>query len=214
MAEDGFGARGAEDREEELRVPALRALADVVLEAVGRRILPGDARSSEQHVPDEEEIAVVPHVMADAIVLGKRVVREMGGRRGDRAFEDPCDRTQGGVPVERSIPTDRGMRADDDGEFHDAVPDVGPSESHVQQDTAEPEPGHQGVVEGIVPIVEILPMLVIVPIPVIVPTDAIKYAIKEFGTETRCNIPPNLSKGYLITVPQILKSIKEYKENV
>ena len=45
----------------------------------------------------------------------------------------------------------------------------------------------------------------------IVPIDALRYAIKEFGTETRCNIPPNLSKGYLITVPQILKSIKEYK---
>lgn len=45
----------------------------------------------------------------------------------------------------------------------------------------------------------------------IAPTDALKYAIKEFGNEIRCNIPPNLSKGYLITVPQILKSIKEYK---
>lgn len=45
----------------------------------------------------------------------------------------------------------------------------------------------------------------------IVPTDALRYAIKEFGSEIRCNIPPNLSKGFLVTVPQVLKSIKEYQ---
>lgn len=45
----------------------------------------------------------------------------------------------------------------------------------------------------------------------IVPTDALKYAIKEFGMETMCKIEPNYSKGYLVTVPEILKSIKEYK---
>lgn len=45
----------------------------------------------------------------------------------------------------------------------------------------------------------------------IVPTDALRYAIYEFGNEIRCNIPPNMSKGYLVTVPQVLKSIKEYK---
>jgi hypothetical protein len=45
----------------------------------------------------------------------------------------------------------------------------------------------------------------------LVPTEALKYAIKEFGNYTECHIPPNYSKGYLLTVPQILKSIKEYK---
>lgn len=45
----------------------------------------------------------------------------------------------------------------------------------------------------------------------LVPTDALRYAIKEFGGYTECRIPPNYSKGYLLTVPQILKSIKEYK---
>ena len=45
----------------------------------------------------------------------------------------------------------------------------------------------------------------------IVPTDALRYAVKEFGREIACTIPPNMSKGYLLTVPQILKSVKEYK---
>jgi hypothetical protein len=44
----------------------------------------------------------------------------------------------------------------------------------------------------------------------IVPTDALRYAIMEFGKEIQCNIPPNMSKGFLVTVPQVLKSIKEY----
>ena len=45
----------------------------------------------------------------------------------------------------------------------------------------------------------------------IVPTDALKYAVTEFGSYIECRIPPNFSKGVLLTVPQILKSIKEYK---
>lgn len=44
-----------------------------------------------------------------------------------------------------------------------------------------------------------------------VPTDALRYAVKEFGSYIECKIPPNYSKGVLLTVPQILKSIKEYK---
>lgn len=45
----------------------------------------------------------------------------------------------------------------------------------------------------------------------IVPIDALKYAVTEFGSYIECRIPPNYSKGVLLTVPQILKSIKEYK---
>lgn len=45
----------------------------------------------------------------------------------------------------------------------------------------------------------------------VVPTDALRYAVVEFGSYIECRIPPNYSKGVLLTVPQILKSIKEYK---
>ena len=47
----------------------------------------------------------------------------------------------------------------------------------------------------------------------IVPTDALRYATLEFGMEIGCSIPPNMSKGFLITVPHVLKSIKEYKND-
>jgi len=46
---------------------------------------------------------------------------------------------------------------------------------------------------------------------VFVPTDALKYAVTKYGEEITCNIPPNKSKGFLLTVPQILKAVKEYK---
>jgi hypothetical protein len=45
----------------------------------------------------------------------------------------------------------------------------------------------------------------------IIPTEALKYAVEEFGSSISCNIPPNPSKGVLVTVPQLLKSIKEYQ---
>lgn len=45
-----------------------------------------------------------------------------------------------------------------------------------------------------------------------VPTDVLRYAIKEFGLEITCDIPPNKSRGYLLTVRELLKSVKEYKE--
>lgn len=45
----------------------------------------------------------------------------------------------------------------------------------------------------------------------LMPTDALRYAVKEFGSYIECRIPPNYSKGVLLTVPQMLKSIKEYK---
>jgi hypothetical protein len=45
----------------------------------------------------------------------------------------------------------------------------------------------------------------------IIPTDALRYAVDEFGSSIVCNIPPNPSRGVLVTVPQLLKSIKEYK---
>ena len=46
---------------------------------------------------------------------------------------------------------------------------------------------------------------------VFIPTDALKYAVTKYGEEITCNIPPNKSKGFLLTVPQILKAVKEYK---
>jgi hypothetical protein len=44
-----------------------------------------------------------------------------------------------------------------------------------------------------------------------IPTDALRYAVKKYGEEISCEIPPNKSKGFLLTVPQILKAVKEYK---
>lgn len=44
---------------------------------------------------------------------------------------------------------------------------------------------------------------------VMVPTDHVRYAIQKFGRQITCDIPPNKSKGYLITVEDLLKAMKE-----
>lgn len=44
-----------------------------------------------------------------------------------------------------------------------------------------------------------------------VPTDHVHYAIKNFGREITCEIPPNKSKGFLITVEDLLVAMKELK---
>ena len=46
----------------------------------------------------------------------------------------------------------------------------------------------------------------------IVPTNALRYAVKEFGREITCNIPPNLSKGFLITVDDLMSATRLYKK--
>ena len=46
----------------------------------------------------------------------------------------------------------------------------------------------------------------------IVPTDALRYAVKEFGREITCNIPPNISKGFLITVDDLMSATRLYKK--
>lgn len=46
----------------------------------------------------------------------------------------------------------------------------------------------------------------------IVPTDVLRYAVKEFGREIKCEIPPNLSKGYLITVDDLMTATRKYKD--
>jgi hypothetical protein len=46
----------------------------------------------------------------------------------------------------------------------------------------------------------------------IVPTEALRYAVKEFGREITCNIPPNISKGYLITVDDLMSATRLYKK--
>lgn len=46
---------------------------------------------------------------------------------------------------------------------------------------------------------------------VMVPTDHVHYAIREFGKEITCEIPPNWSKGYLITIEDLLTTMKELK---
>ena len=44
-----------------------------------------------------------------------------------------------------------------------------------------------------------------------VPTDHVHYAIKNFGREITCEIPPNKSKGYLITVDNLLEALRQLK---
>ena len=46
----------------------------------------------------------------------------------------------------------------------------------------------------------------------IVPTDALRYAVKELGRVIQCNIPPNISKGYLITVDDLMSATRLYKK--
>jgi hypothetical protein len=46
-----------------------------------------------------------------------------------------------------------------------------------------------------------------------VPTGHVLYAIKKFGREITCEIPPNKSKGYLITVENLLDVMKELKND-
>lgn len=45
----------------------------------------------------------------------------------------------------------------------------------------------------------------------IVPTTALNYAVDNFGREITCEIPPNLSKGYLITVEDLLTATRKLK---
>ena len=46
-----------------------------------------------------------------------------------------------------------------------------------------------------------------------VPTSHVHYAIKEFGREITCEIPPNRSKGYLITVDDLLMAMRKLKND-
>jgi hypothetical protein len=47
----------------------------------------------------------------------------------------------------------------------------------------------------------------------IVPTDVLRYAVKEFGREISCFIPPNQSKGFLITVDDLMTATRKYKDD-
>lgn len=50
---------------------------------------------------------------------------------------------------------------------------------------------------------------------VMIPTNHVWYAIKNFGREITCEIPPNRSKGYLIQVEDLLTTMKVLrKENI
>ncbi len=42
-----------------------------------------------------------------------------------------------------------------------------------------------------------------------IPTGHVLYAIRTYGREITCEIPPNRSKGYLITVDDLMKATKE-----
>lgn len=46
-----------------------------------------------------------------------------------------------------------------------------------------------------------------------VPTSHVLYAVQEFGREITCEIPPNKSKGYLITVDDLLMAMRKLKND-
>ena len=45
---------------------------------------------------------------------------------------------------------------------------------------------------------------------VIVPTEVLRFAVAVYGKEIQCQIPPNLSKGYLLTPENLISATKEY----
>lgn len=46
---------------------------------------------------------------------------------------------------------------------------------------------------------------------IMVPTNHVRWALQYRGREITCEIPPNLSKGFLITVEDLLEATKELK---
>jgi hypothetical protein len=46
---------------------------------------------------------------------------------------------------------------------------------------------------------------------IMVPTDHVRWAVKYRGREITCEIPPNLSKGFLITVEDLLEAARILK---
>lgn len=46
-----------------------------------------------------------------------------------------------------------------------------------------------------------------------VPTNHVWYAIKEFGRDITCEIPPNRSKGYLIKIDDLLEAMRKLKND-
>jgi hypothetical protein len=47
---------------------------------------------------------------------------------------------------------------------------------------------------------------------IMVPTPVLRYAVDNFGREITCEIPPNLSKGYLITVDDLMTATRKYND--
>jgi hypothetical protein len=45
-----------------------------------------------------------------------------------------------------------------------------------------------------------------------VPTPHVHYAIEHFGREITCEIPPNRSKGFLITVDNLLEAMRNMRD--
>lgn len=43
---------------------------------------------------------------------------------------------------------------------------------------------------------------------VMVPTDYVRFVVKNWGHEITCEIPPNRSRGYLVTIENLLSAMK------
>lgn len=42
-----------------------------------------------------------------------------------------------------------------------------------------------------------------------IPTDVLWYAVNNFGRDISCEIPPNISKGYLVKVVDLIEATKQ-----
>lgn len=48
---------------------------------------------------------------------------------------------------------------------------------------------------------------------IMVPREHVHYALRQSGREITCEIPPNRSKGYLITVDNLLEAMRKLKDD-
>src|SRR5580658_3481697 len=83
-------------------------------DSVGFGIKAGDMCGSKDNVPQEEHIAEVALVIADAVIRGGSMMRVMRSRRGDCPFQDPGNRMKYLVLVEGSVPRHARVRSDCD----------------------------------------------------------------------------------------------------
>src|SRR6202044_1951853 len=90
-----------EDRPQKLGVPGI---AFIVRDAILLGILAGNVARAENHVPQEKHVAEVAFVISDPIVRSRCVVRMMSSRSRDDSLNDPGNRVESLIVIERFVP--------------------------------------------------------------------------------------------------------------